>query len=651
MRRKAACLAILCALLAVLPPVPAGGAPVIEVASPANNAVLLSKTVNVTGTASGSEARWSQAAAADFSAGTASAVTIGANGTVYLGEVAYDDFNDDSIDPARWTKQETAGLTLAEENGRLHVYGNPATMAWAGAGLRSTATVREVSADLVGFSGSGNSFGASLGLWQDDQNSIVISEHYDWTWGYRRLAVAWNLGGVQNELFFGNLESNPVPHNFKASYSGGTITFYMDNSSVYSKEVSFASPVIALWNSAVDQSRIDALWDNVVTPSMAGNFTSSVFDTRCGRPVLVNVSWSPGASAGASLKIYVRSASGPEMDDASDWDEVSNGQASGLPAAGRYLQYRASFSRKDFRTPVLLDDVAITYFKPVAAVEVSADNQATWMAASGTGSWSAILGVLENVSVLHARVTDAAGETRVASVNIQVDTTPPAGAIQINGGDAVTWSPAVSLRLDASDRFGVASMKVGESFGLEGAQWRPYTARLDWNLSAGPGEKTVYARFRDANGWESALVCDTIRLVLARPSVRIDRPSPNETVRGRLTVSGTASCSEANRSLTGVMVQIDDQGWEDANGTASWSFGVDTKGLANGRHTVRARATDGAADSEAAELSFMVRNSAGGDSTVVDRLPPALLALVAVLVAAGVAIAYWLGRRRRGPAG
>ncbi len=106
----------------------------------------------------------------------------------------------------------------------------------------------------------------------------------------------------------------------------------------------------------------------------------------------------------------------------------------------------------------------------------------------------------------------------VASFVIRVDTTPPtSGTISMNSGATSTWSPIVSLNnLGASDgHSGVAEMK----FSNDGTSWTAYenyaATKSGWDLFANGGNtnagtKTVYVRYKDNAGNESAVFLDTI---------------------------------------------------------------------------------------------------------------------------------------------
>jgi len=95
---------------------------------------------------------------------------------------------------------------------------------------------------------------------------------------------------------------------------------------------------------------------------------------------------------------------------------------------------------------------------------------------------------------------------------------PPTGSVEINNGAASTDSQEVTLTLSAQDtESSVAQMQ----FSNDGVNWtgpEAYSTTKAWVLSAGDGEKTVYAKFKDDTGnWSDAasdsIVLDTATLV------------------------------------------------------------------------------------------------------------------------------------------
>jgi len=110
-----------------------------------------------------------------------------------------------------------------------------------------------------------------------------------------------------------------------------------------------------------------------------------------------------------------------------------------------------------------------------------------------------------------AQFRDGAGnESVAASDTVILDSVAPGDpAIVIAGGAALTASRNVTLSLQAA---GATRMQVSNDSGLAGAEWLPYSPSLGWVLTEGEEQKTVFARFSDEAGNQTAIVEDGIEL-------------------------------------------------------------------------------------------------------------------------------------------
>ena len=88
---------------------------------------------------------------------------------------------------------------------------------------------------------------------------------------------------------------------------------------------------------------------------------------------------------------------------------------------------------------------------------------------------------------------------------------PQNPSISINSGDAQTLSKNVTLTLGASDP-GATDMIISSNSNFTGANWETFSPSKSWTLSADPGTKTLYAKFR-ASGNESETASDSINYV------------------------------------------------------------------------------------------------------------------------------------------
>jgi len=96
------------------------------------------------------------------------------------------------------------------------------------------------------------------------------------------------------------------------------------------------------------------------------------------------------------------------------------------------------------------------------------------------------------------------------------DTTPPQGAIAIDGGAPVAASDNVIVSVAAADtnaaghaESGVARMRFRNGNG-PWSEWEAYRTSKNWNLGPGTGNRTVSAQFKDAQGNLSVPVTDEI---------------------------------------------------------------------------------------------------------------------------------------------
>lgn len=148
---------------------------------------------------------------------------------------------------------------------------------------------------------------------------------------------------------------------------------------------------------------------------------------------------------------------------------------------------------------------------------------------------------------VYARYQDVDGAVSSTYLDdIILDDTPPSGTVEATAGASASASPAaalsappgvtpqdeagyqvylplllsgyctlpsgtanVTLHLEASDDVsGVAEMMISHLPGCECGQWEPFASTRTWHLP--DGADTVYVKFRDSAGNESAIVTDTI---------------------------------------------------------------------------------------------------------------------------------------------
>lgn len=93
--------------------------------------------------------------------------------------------------------------------------------------------------------------------------------------------------------------------------------------------------------------------------------------------------------------------------------------------------------------------------------------------------------------------------------------------VTINNGSLFTNATAVTLSI--TGQTGVMEMAVSNDGGFAGAAWEPCRATKDWMITSFGNSilpRTVYVRYRDAQGAVSSVVQDDIILDVTAPSGR-----------------------------------------------------------------------------------------------------------------------------------
>lgn len=216
---------------------------------------------------------------------------------------------------------------------------------------------------------------------------------------------------------------------------------------------------------------------------------------------------------------------------------------------------------------------------------------------AGTPPPTAVVG-MEYACAVNAS-TNVANATLVYSIN-----KAPQG-MTLSAGGAVRWVPAASQE-------GQVDVSVEVSDG-------PFTARQNWTITVFPAGTPL-----------SGVRCG------------ITEPLDSSKVGGTVKVRGYSAI--AIGTVARVEVCVDNGKWKSAQGSLDWLFSLDTSGLSNGRHTVNARAFDGANYSAGASVSIEVDNPAKAASFA-DPMYLGLLALV-LAVAVGIGAGIYLMRRK-----
>lgn len=274
-----------------------------------------------------------------------------------------------------------------------------------------------------------------------------------------------------------------------------------------------------------------------------------------------------------------------------------NGGAASTDSTAVTLNLSATDSSSGV-TQMRFSNDGVTYAGAVAFA-----TSAAWTLTSGDG-----------VKTVHVQFRDGAGNWSAAFTDaitlntVPVDTTPPTGSIQINGGAASTTTPAVTLGFAATDNAsGVTEMRVSND-GVNYAAAVPFTATLAWTLPGADGIKTVFVQFRDGAGnWSNAF---SATITLNTQPVDTTPPS------GSILIAGGAATTQqtavtltlaASDNLTGVaQMRFSNDGVTYSSPVAFATFAAWTLAAGNGTKTVHAQFRDGAGNWSAAFTDTIV---------------------------------------------
>lgn len=120
---------------------------------------------------------------------------------------------------------------------------------------------------------------------------------------------------------------------------------------------------------------------------------------------------------------------------------------------------------------------------------------------------------------------------------------------------------------------------------------------------------------------DAAPKCRTRCADVTLPSVTIGTPSSGASVSGTVGVSGTSS---DNAAVSSVAVSVDGGAWTTASGTSSWSWSWSTTGLANGSHSIAARAVDSSGNTRSTAVTVTVANPVPEPAPATDTTAPSV---------------------------
>lgn len=137
-----------------------------------------------------------------------------------------------------------------------------------------------------------------------------------------------------------------------------------------------------------------------------------------------------------------------------------------------------------------------------------------------------------------------------------VSATPNTYAVLIEGGDAYTNDLDVTVNLAAPT--GTRFVLLGNNPEFTGSQWAIFQVSKSWEIPAGDGVKTVYARFRDAEHNETAsFFSDDIILDTRASILSVNEDSDGEVLTAGSTILFTVDAGETGGEAS---VEVGDLG-------------------------------------------------------------------------------------------
>jgi predicted GH43/DUF377 family glycosyl hydrolase len=241
----------------------------------------------------------------------------------------------------------------------------------------------------------------------------------------------------------------------------------------------------------------------------------------------------------------------------------------------------------------------------------------------------------EGLRTMSVQVRDRAGNFDAAvDATIFLDTQSPAAVgFSINNGANSTNTTSVELGITAVDSepsSGIAEMSFSEN-GVAWSAWEPFRATRKYDLAAGDGAKTIYARLRDSAGNIGGT---------ARDSIFLDTVAP---VSLAITIAGGNACS-TNLS---VLVQSYAADPEPASGLSEMTFSEDGTTWSQWEAYSPTRKISLSPGEGMRALYAKVRdkamNEAGpvGDTILVDTQAPKILSVHVSVISTSVAVVSW----------
>jgi hypothetical protein len=325
--------------------------------------------------------------------------------------------------------------------------------------------------------------------------------------------------------------------------------------------------------------------------SPTGNISGATFDNVTGRIYMFGSPFGDDVYTGRLYSFIVNGAGGAAPPPSSG-DSTAPSVSLTSPANGATLSGTVTL------TASASDNVGVTgvWFTvddtTVGSEDTSAPYQTSWNTTT----------VSNGSHTLRAHARDAAGNVTTSGTlsitvnNVAADTTAPTVALSAPASGA-NVSGTVTVSASASDNVGVVSVQFqlnGVNLGAADTT-APYS--LSWNTTgAGNGTHSLRAIATDAAGNTTtsasrSVTVNNVSSDTTAPTVSLTAPASNATVSNNVTVSASAS---DNVGVVAVQFTLNGVNLGSPDTSAPFSLTWNTRGAANGDHTLRAVARDAA---------------------------------------------------------
>jgi len=167
-----------------------------------------------------------------------------------------------------------------------------------------------------------------------------------------------------------------------------------------------------------------------------------------------------------------------------------------------------------------------------------------------------------------------------------IEITMPQNNTTVNG--------TITIKGTASDDKQVVKVEVR----IDNNAWYHAVGTTSWSYSIDTTTLNNGKHIIEARSYDGSLYSNIASIIINvfnnhKPNVAIVEPENGSIVSKTITIKGKAWDEDGNESIVKVEIRIDGGKWNDAIGTTSWKYILNTTLLNNGMHVIEARSDDG----------------------------------------------------------